>query len=176
MKKSRFFTLLGAGMVASTMSIMAQSNVATATVDAEVIPLVSLTKTVDMQFGKVALMGTGIGTLVLGVDGVVTPSNLYIPESGNVTPTPAEFSVAGAPGIVYTVALPTEAVNVIRTGGSEVMPVTAFTVKIGDLAAGVLSGTTGTQNSFKVGATLTVPETQPQGHYSGSFPVSISYN
>jgi hypothetical protein len=173
---NKFFALLGVGMAASSMSLMAQSNVAIAKVDAEVIPLVSLTKTVDMQFGKVALMGSGIGTLVLGVDGVVTPSNLYIPESGCVTPTPAEFSVAGSPGIVFTVTLTTTAVNVTRTGGSEVMPVTNFTLKIGDLAAGVLSGTTGVQNTFKVGATLTVPQTQPQGLYSGSFPVSISYN
>jgi len=56
------------------------------------------------------------------------------------------------------------------------MDVSAFTVKLDTKAAGVTTGTIGTDNSFAVGATLTIPTTQAEGKYTGTFPVSISYN
>ncbi|OPZ97090.1 MAG: hypothetical protein BWY72_01377 [Bacteroidetes bacterium ADurb.Bin416] len=129
-----------------------------------------------MQFGKVALTGEGVGTLVLGVDGVITPTNLFVPTTGNVTPAAAVFGVNGLSGTSYTVSIPSGTVSLTKQGGSETMDVSAFSVKLASKVAGVTTGTIGTDNSFAVGATLTIPTTQAEGKYTGSFPVSISYN
>lgn len=156
--------------------VSAADPTARALVEAELVPTVTLVKTVDMQFGKVALTGEGVGTLVLGVDGVVTPTNLVVPTSGNVTPTAAVFGVNGQSGVSYTVSIPSGIISLTKQGGSETMDVSAFSVKLTTKAVGVTTGTIGTDNTFAVGATLTIPTTQAEGKYTGTFPVSISYN
>lgn len=176
MKRLTYISLaiLALGVVA--LPATAANPTASATVDAELVQTVTLVKTVDMQFGKVALTGEGIGTLVLGVDGVITPTNLFVPTTGNLTPTAAVFGVNGLSGTAYTVSIPTGTVRLTRQGGSETMDVSAFSIKLATQALGVLTGTIGTDNTFAVGATLTIPTTQAEGKYTGSFPVSISYN
>jgi len=154
----------------------AANPTASALVEAELVQTVTLVKTVDMQFGKVALTGEGVGTLVLGVDGVITPTNLFVPTTGNVTPAAAVFGVNGLSGTSYTVSIPSGTVSLTKQGGTETMDVSAFSVKLASKVAGVTTGTIGADNSFAVGATLTIPTTQAEGKYTGSFPVSISYN
>lgn len=169
-----FMAVFALGVVA--LPATAANPTASALVEAELVQMVTLVKTVDMQFGKVALTGEGVGTLVLGVDGVITPTNLFVPTTGNVTPTAAVFGVNGLSGTSYTVNIPAGSVTLTKQGGSETMDVSAFTVKLDTKAAGVTTGTIGTDNSFAVGATLTIPTTQAEGKYTGTFPVSISYN
>ncbi len=167
--------LLALGVV--TLPVKAANPTESANVEAELVQTVTLEKTVDMQFGKVALTGEGIGTLTLGVDNVITPTNLYIPNTGNLTPTAAVFGVNGLTGTTYTVSIPTGIIVLQMTGDeSKKLDVNAFTVKLASKAAGVLTGTIGVDNTFNVGATLTIPTSQAAGKYTGSFPVSISYN
>ena len=176
MKQLTYLTLAIFALGVVALPATAANPLASATVEAELVQTVTLAKTVDMQFGKVALTGEGIGTLVLGVDGVITPTNLIVPTTGNVTPTAAVFGVNGLSGTSYTVSIPGGTVSLTKQGGSETMDVSAFSVKLDTKAIGVLTGTIGTDNNFAVGATLTIPTTQAEGKYTGSFPVSIAYN
>lgn len=176
MKRITYFAMAVIALGVVALPATAANPSASATVEAELVQMVTLAKTVDMQFGKVALTGEGVGTLVLGVDGVITPTNLFVPTTGNVTPAAAVFGVNGLSGTSYTVSIPSGTVSLTKQGGTETMDVSAFSVKLASKVAGVTTGTIGADNSFAVGATLTIPTTQAEGKYTGSFPVSISYN
>lgn len=176
MKRITYFAMAVIALGVAALPATAANPTASALVEAELVQTVTLVKTVDMQFGKVALTGEGIGTLVLGVDGVITPTNLIVPTAGNVTPAAAVFGVNGLSGTSYTVSIPSGTVSLTKQGGTETMDVSAFSVKLASKVAGVTTGTIGADNSFAVGATLTIPTTQAEGKYTGSFPVSISYN
>lgn len=177
MKRITYYAMAVIALGVVALPATAANPSASATVEAELVQTVTLVKTVDMQFGKVALTGEGVGTLVLGVDGVITPTNLFIPTTGNVTPAAAVFGVNGLSGTSYTVSIPSGTVSLTKQGGgTETMDVSAFSVKLASKVAGVTTGTIGADNSFAVGATLTIPTTQAEGKYTGSFPVSISYN
>lgn len=176
MKRITYFAMAVIALGVVALPATAANPSASATVEAELVQTVTLVKTVDMQFGKVALTGEGVGTLVLGVDGVITPTNLFVPTAGNVTPAAAVFGVNGLSGTSYTVSIPSGTVSLTKQGGTETMDVSAFSVKLASKVAGVTTGTIGADNSFAVGATLTIPTTQAEGKYTGSFPVSISYN
>ncbi|NLT02959.1 MAG: DUF4402 domain-containing protein [Bacteroidales bacterium] len=176
MKRITYFAMAVIALGVAALPATAANPTASALVEAELVQTVTLVKTVDMQFGKVALTGEGVGTLVLGVDGVITPTNLFVPTTGNVTPAAAVFGVNGLSGTSYTVSIPSGTVSLTKQGGTETMDVSAFSVKLASKVAGVTTGTIGADNSFAVGATLTIPTTQAEGKYTGSFPVSISYN
>lgn len=165
-----------AALMGSLSTLMAADPVATASIDVELMAPLSLQKSVDMQFGRVSLSGSGDGVLVLGVDGSVQATNLLTSLSGGATPTAAVFTVSGSLSANYTVLLPSSAVSLTRVGSTETLSVSDFTVKLATKEVGTLIGTIGSDNTFAVGATLTVPQTQTAGLYQGSFPVSISYN
>lgn len=176
MKRITYFAMAVIALGVAALPATAANPTESALVEAELVQTVTLVKMVDMQFGKVALTGEGVGTLVLGVDGVITPTNLLVPTTGNVTPAAAVFGVNGLSGTSYTVSIPSGTVSLTKQGGTETMDVSAFSVKLASKVAGVTTGTIGADNSFAVGATLTIPTTQAEGKYTGSFPVSISYN
>lgn len=176
MKRIYYNLLTVAILSAATLPVQAADPSASARVDAELVQMVSLVTNVDMQFGRVALEGDVEGVMVLGIDGSVNATNLFIPATGNVTATPAVFGVNGPVGTSYTVTIPSGSISLTKVGGTETMHVSAFTVKLPSKAAGVTAGSIGTDNTITVGATLTVPVGSPDGKYAGSFPVSISYN
>lgn len=164
-----------AALMGSLSSLMAADPVASASIDVELMAPLSLEKSVDMQFGRVSMSGDGEGVLVLGVDGSVQVTNV-LSSSGGATPTAAVFTVNGTNAANYTVLLPSSTVALTRVGSTETLNVSGFTVKLASKEVGTLIGTIGADDSFAVGATLTIPQTQQAGSYQGTFPVSISYN
>ncbi len=175
MKTRLRLAIVMAALMGSLSSLMAADPVASATIDVELMAPLSLAKSVDMQFGRVSLSGNGEGVLVLGVDGSVQVTNL-VTSSGGATPAAAVFTVDGTDAANYSVLIPSSPVTLTRVGSTETLNVSDFTVKLASKAVGTLTGTIGADNSFAVGATLTIPETQAAGSYQGTFPVSISYN
>jgi len=176
MNRSQRLFLALAAFTGGLMPLLAADPTVSATIDVELVSPLSLVKNADMQFGRVSLSGDGAGTLVLGVDGSVQTTNLYASQSGNLTPAAAVFGVDGMDGANYTVVLPSAPVSLTKVGSTETLNVSDFTVKLASQGDGVLIGTIGSDNSFAVGATLTIPQTQVEGKYQGTFPVSISYN
>jgi hypothetical protein len=154
-------------------STFAQAS-ATASVTANIITPITIVKTVDMNFGNVAVSATVAGTTILapagtrttgGAGGVTLPAN-----TGTVTA--ATFTVSGEPTFTYAITLPSSAT--ITDASSHTMTVNSFTSN--PSSTGVLSG--GGSQTLTVGATLNVLAGQASGSYTNAtgVPVTVNYN
>ncbi len=82
----------------------------------------------------------------------------------------ASFDVTGAPGQTYSITLPPNG-TVTLTGPGASMDVDTF-----NHDAGASPTLVGGSDTFNVGATLSVADTQAGGNYSGTFAVTVNYN
>ena len=146
----------------------AQST-ATAVSSATIIGPITLSKTVDLNFGNVAVDNT-LGTVLLTNAGVRSKTGGVTLPAITGTVTPAKFKVNGEGTSTYSITLPTTD-QTISDGASHNMTINAFECSAG--AVGTLVG--GTQD-FTVGATLNVGASQATGVYTGSFNVTVNYN
>jgi hypothetical protein len=142
---------------------------ANANATATIASTIGITKTADMNFGKM-LAGTG-GTVVLSTASGRTATGGVVLVAGTPAVTAAAFTVTGEPNATYNVTIPTG--NVTLTSGGSTMVANAFTSNPAGTAGSLNAG--GTQ-TLMVGATLTVGNAQAVGTYSGSFDVSVAYN
>jgi hypothetical protein len=152
-----------------------QSATATAGASATIILPIAITKTADLVFGKLAVGNTG-GTVTISPTNTVTIGGaghtITQPTSDSGNPAAAGFTVTGEPAMTYSITLPADgAITLTDSVTSSTMAVNGFTSGLG--ATGTL--TAGTQN-LKVGATLTVGNSQASGTYTGSFSVTVAYN
>lgn len=151
------------------------SATATANASATVITPITLTKTLDMNFGVLASSPIP-GTLVLSPAGVRTPTGgvSTLPTVGTVTP--AVFQVDGQSGFTYAITLPIVPVQLDNTTTpGALMLATNFTSSPDVITGGILTG--GTQ-ALNIGATLLVGPNQASGLYTSTipFPVTVNYN
>lgn len=157
--------------VTSTSSF-AQAT-ATASASANIITPITIVKTVDMNFGNVAVSATIAGTAVLAPAGTRTTGGaggVTLPATTG-TVAAASFTVSGQASYTYAITLP---VSCSISNGSNTMTVNAFTsypATTGTLSAG------GTQ-TLNVGATLNVAAAQVSGAYTNAtgVPVTVNYN
>lgn len=168
MKNLKFFTLAIA-ILGFTATSFAQVS-ATATASATITTPISITKTVDLNFGNVAVSTTA-GTVILKPAGTRTTTGGVTLPATNGTVTAAEFTVEGAADYTYAITLPTEPITI--TGPGEPMTVSTFTST--PSSTGTLTGGTET---IKVGATLNVAGGQAAGTYTSATPfeVTVNYN
>jgi hypothetical protein len=171
MKKTVIPFLIAIAIFSITSTASAQES-ATATATATIVTPISITKTVDMNFGNVAVQSTTAGTVVLSPAGVRTATGGVTLPSTVGTVTAATFTVNGQGVYTYTITLPGTDVT-LSDGASHTMTVNTFTSN--PSATGTL--TAGTQ-TLKVGATLNVGAAQAAGVYvSGTpFTVTVNYN
>ena len=168
MKKLSILVSLVAILSIASFTAKAQVS-ATATATATIITPISILKTVDMNFGNIAVSTTA-GTVVLTPAGGRTAIGVTLPTvSGTVTS--AKFTVSGLTGSTYSVSLPSAALTL--TSGSNTMTVNAFTSTPSPI--GTLTG--GSQE-LAVGATLNLAASQPAGTYVSltPFTVTVNYN
>ncbi|MFD1095897.1 DUF4402 domain-containing protein [Salegentibacter chungangensis] len=140
-------------------SAFAQS--ATANANADIVSPISISKTGDLNFGKVS--NNAAGTVVIANDG----SASGLTQIGSTTPTAASFEVTAASGFAYTVTTPT---SVTLSNGTDNITVDTFTDDAGANPSG-----TGSAQTVNVGATLNVASGQATGNYTGTFDVSVAY-
>jgi hypothetical protein len=165
--------LLAAAIVLITLSNKANAQAtATATATATIVTPISIAKTVDMNFGNIAVTATG-GDVILSPGGNRTKTGGVTLPAVPGTVTAATFTVSGQANYVYDITLPSTAV--VLSSGANTMNATAFTTDI-PAAQGTLS--VGGTQQIKVGATLTVSAAQAAGTYiTGSpFSVTVNYN
>lgn len=164
--KKLFLLLMMVGFAAGAYAQATTSATASATV----VTPISISKTVDMSFGNVAVKSDAGGTVVLDTnDGTSTTGDVTLPATAG-TITSASFGIAGEDGYTYAITLPTT-VNITDAVSSEIMELSSFT------SAPDATGTlTGGAEVLKVGATLTVGAGQVSGAYTGSFDVTVNYN
>jgi hypothetical protein len=168
--KHLFFAAIA--MVACTTTVNAQTEIktATATISANIITPITITKVSEMSFGNVVANTAG-GTIVLSNDGVKSSTSLQLPAVAG-TVTAASFTVTGQDGYLYTITLPTT--YDITTGGATA----AETMTLSDFTNDATNTLTGGTETFHVGATLTVLPNQTAGTYAAAapLPVSVNYN
>jgi Domain of unknown function (DUF4402) len=146
---------------------------ATASASATIITPITIVKTVDMNFGNVAVSATIAGTAILAPGGTRTTGGaggVTLPAT-NGTVSAASFTVSGQASYTYAITLPSS--TTISSGGNS-MTVNAFTslpATTGTLSVG------GTQ-TLNVGATLNVNAGQASGTYTNAtaVPVTVNYN
>jgi len=145
---------------------------ASATAEATILEPISITKTVDMNFGNLAVNATS-GTIVLTPESArsATGGVTFLPSNAG-TITAASFTVSGLEDATYSITLPATATVITNSGGDD-MTVDNWTST--PTPTGTLTG--GTQ-ILNVGATLNVPASSPAGVYvSGTpFNVTVNYN
>jgi hypothetical protein len=146
---------------------------ASATASATIITPITITKTVDLDFGNVAVSATS-GTVTMAPAGTRTPNGGVTLPAVAGTPAAAAFDVTGEASYTYAITLPSAPLTI--TSGSNTMTVDQFTSN--PSATGTLSaGTPGTE-TINVGATLNVGASQAAGVYISltPFDVTVNYN
>ncbi|MEI7526256.1 MAG: DUF4402 domain-containing protein [Mariniphaga sp.] len=152
------------GFVGSSFAQVSASSTSSATI---IIPI-NITKTVDMNFGNVAVNAVA-GTVILAPAGGRTITGGVTLPAVTGTVAAAAFTVTGAPTYTFSISLPSSPLTI--TSGANTMTVTAFTSTpsiTGTLAAGTAS--------LLVGATLNVGINQVAGTYTSATPFSVTVN
>ena len=173
MKNISKVVLAAAVLIGFSNSSFAQAT-ATASASATIITPISITKTIDLNFGNVAVSATTGGTVILDPTGSRTTGGgggVTLPATTG-TVAAASFDVAGAASFTYAITLPTSTVTI--SSGSNSMNVTTFTSL--PSATGTLSS--GGTQTLTVGATLAVAAGQAPGSYTNTtaIPVTVNYN
>ena len=141
----------------------------TANVSVTLVTPIAISKTLDMNFGNVAVNSSG-GTVVLPPSGVRTiTGGVTLPVVAG-SPAAASFTVTGLAAYTYTITLPISAVT-LSDGASHTMSVTTFT----STPSGTGTLSSGTQ-TLLVGATLTVGASQVAGTYTSTSPFTVTVN
>ena len=170
MKAIKFFAI---AILFSGVSVISSAQVkATATASSTIVTPIGITKTVDMNFGNVAINSTTAGTVVLAPAGTRTSTGgVTLPATAG-TVAAAEFNVTGENDYTFSITLPSTSHEI--KSGSNTMSVTNFTST--PTLAGTLSATGSA--TVKVGATLNVSAGQAAGTYTSvtPFEVTVNYN
>ncbi len=171
MKKVIIFLVAVGGFAVSSFG---QASVtANAPATANIVTPLGITKSVDMNFGNIAV-NANAGTVVLGTNNTRTVTGGITLPGTTGTVAAAQFSVTGQTGYTYSITLPAAALTLTRTSGTETMTVNTWVSNIG--TTGTLSAS-GAQTII-VGATLNVGGSQVAGEYKNltGFPVTVNYN
>ena len=98
---------------------------ASATGTATIVAPIGITKTVDMNFGNVAV--SGAGTVILAPAGTRTATGGITLPAITGTVSAASFDVSGNDGYTYTITLPSTDYTITRVSGTETMRRDTFT-------------------------------------------------
>ena len=140
----------------------------TATASATIVAPIGLVKTVDLDFGNVAV-SAALGTVAMSPAGVRTPlGGVTLPATAG-SPAAASFTVTGTSGYTYSITLPLVATTVAF--GAFNMSVDTWTSN----PSGTGTLVAGTQ-TLNVGATLHVAGNQNPGLYTSAVPFSVTVN
>ncbi len=161
--------------IAAVIGFATASNAqetATATATAPIVTPISITKTIDMNFGNVSVQSSVGGTVVLAPAGGRTSTGGVTLPAVSGTVAAAAFLVTGQEDYNYDITLPSSQIA-LEDGESHVMYVDDFTSNpssTGTLTAG--------SQVVNVGATLLVGAAQAAGVYVSPTPfqVTVNYN
>ncbi len=168
MKKTLKCYLFIALFLSFCQPLSAQSS-AGASSTANIITPISISKSVDMNFGNIAVKSSAGGTVVLNPSGTRTQTGgVTLPVTSGTT-SAASFTVTGEGVYTYSITLPSSSLTIAN--GVNSMTVSAFTSSpssTGTLTAG--------SQTVKVGATLNVNAAQATGIYTSTSPFNVTVN
>jgi len=171
MKNITKVIIASVALLGSASGAFAQAT-ANASASATIITPITISKTIDMNFGNVAVSASTGGNVVLstssgrttsGAGGVTLPST-----TGTVSA--AQFTASGQASFTYAITLASSAT--LSDGSGHTMTVGSFVSN--PSATGTLSSS-GSQ-TLSVGATLAVTAAQTPGTYTNSTGVQVTVN
>src|ERR1700761_3318149 len=118
------FGLLTIAMGSFAPGAFAQAT-ATATATATIVTPISISKTVDMNFGNVAVSASIAGTVVLTPAGVRSATGCVTLPTTAGTVSAATFTVSGNGNYTYSITLPSTDLTI--SSGANNMTVNTFT-------------------------------------------------
>lgn len=158
-------------LLLGSSSVWAQfSTQGTVNTSASVVRTLSITSATELSFGTFS-SGATAGTLTITSDGNRTATGGVTTVSTSPGSN-AVVSLAGTPATSFSVSLP-GSVQLTSASGGASMTIASFTTSLTGLQGSLNSSGTG---SFGIGGTLSVGANQAIGVYSGSFPVTLTYN
>ena len=157
---------------ASSNTASAQAS-ATASASVNIVTPISISKTVDMHFGNVAVSASAPGTVILAPAGTRTITGGVTLPAVTGSPAAASFTVSGEANYTYAITLPSSNITLADASNNQM---SAGTFTSSPSATGTLSAS-GSQ-TLTVGATLGVGAAQPAGTYTTAtnFDVTVNYN
>jgi hypothetical protein len=156
------------------------TDTGTANANATIAKPITIVSTADLDFGIIVPNGAGNGALTVTINTAGARS-----IAGNVdgallggTIGAAGFKVTGRPNATFAITLPAAPATITAATSAATMSVGTFTESTGTNSGTlVVGGTPGLgEDTFTVGATLTVGETQADDTYTGTFDVIAAYN
>lgn len=164
-------------IIASLIPGAALAASATVTVSAQVVQPLSISSQTPLRFGTV-LAGSGAGEIVVDANGTRQLNGSVNVQPGNFAA--ATFSLRGDANRNYVVQLPaslTFSVSNATGAGNGDLQVNNFTSRSANTGANTNHGTLDASGNdiLSVGATLTVPSGAAPGTYSGTVPITVSY-
>ena len=154
---------------ASATPALAATPVMNATATTAILLPVNVIKRYDLDFGYVAA-GTSAGTVVIDPETDTTSATGgAILLGGN--PHAAAFIGAAGSSSVVIIRIPKQPITLTRSGGTQTMTVSNFTLQGLDKRAVAKA----VAFEFRVGGTLNVGANQMEGTYVGTFDVTVQY-
>ena len=148
---------------------LAATPVTNATATTAILRPINVIKRADLDFGYVA-SGTAAGTIVIDPN-----TNLATAAGGALllggSPHAAAFIGAAGSSSVVNIKVPRQPVTLTRSGGTQTMTVSNFTVEGLDKRTVARA----TAFEFRVGGTLNIGANQVEGTYIGTFDVTVQY-
>ena len=172
--KIRTVAIRAFALGAATFAVSSYAASDTATATANVIAPITITKAVDLVFGRFA-PGAG-GSVTVSTSGARTATGTILSTIGS-TPTAARFNITGDANATYSIAIAPAAT---LSDGTNTMALATFSdltagnATTGNVASGTL--TAGGTQSIYIGGTLTVGAAQVAGAYTGNIVVTVEYN
>ncbi|MCX6222973.1 MAG: DUF4402 domain-containing protein [Bacteroidia bacterium] len=154
------------------VSSYAQVN-ATATSTATIVTPITITKTIDMNFGNVSVNGS-LGTVILAPAGTRSVTGGATTPATAGTVTAASFDITGQANYTYSITLPVGLTPVTLTHTNLTNTMTAGTFTSSPTPTGTLSA--GGLQTVTVGATLNVGASQLAGVYTSGTPFTVTVN
>jgi hypothetical protein len=164
--KKGFYILIFTVASFSTNLFAQPNNSAQLTAFVTVIKPISISRSADLNFGKITI--TGAGTVVVSTVGTRTQTGGITLLNGG-SEAPGLFNITGQAAATYAVTIPTSVQ--LKKSGSATETITADTFTHNAIA---LSGNT---DQLKIGATIRLAGSETVGAYvSDLFAVTVSYN
>lgn len=133
-----------------------------------ILPPIALRKLENLNFATLAVYSAGTAIIDPNTDTMTTTGGVI--HSGGFAYAALFEAISPRKGVVI-IRIPNKPITVTRSGGTETMTVSNWTLS-GDSNRTVVAQQ---PMSFKVGGTLTVGANQAEGTYVGTFEVDIQY-
>jgi len=170
MKKITFILF---ALIAGTAFAQVGTNTATSNAQASagIVTAIAITENTALNFGDVVTDGLVGKAIMTSAGGLSATGGATLISSIN---SAAEFEVTAAEGVSFVVTVPlnTDAAILLTNGIGTDMLVNDFEHDAGTSTFVVVGDGT---KLVHVGATLNLNTSQEDGHYTGSYPVTVAY-